>query len=488
MAARTTVDEDTRVDWNKFFGQDVQPVGSVETTVKAILACVVAGLPVVLEGSPGIGKSEMMKALAHAMDAEVLTLYLGEMASDEFAGFPRDDAQHPEENVTVLSEPPWLTRLRRDLGVDINGNYVSPEAEARAKKVVIFLDEINQGDPSVQKTAARMLHEREVGLSKLPPQVIGFIGACNPVEQGIDAYLFSGPFTTRIAYMKMPLDEDRIIEGFLQGGEFAEIKVPRFNEKMIEEINERSKEVMVEYGVFMSQNRKLILLQPKDAESRSQPWANPRQYQAVARAEAACLTMFGKDPDLRPALNIIRKSVIGDVSTRLFETFRYQSTLDNVEDILKDPYSMRIPESPSARIALAHFIAISTRRFRRDMKKSGLRTTEKKKEYTKLLGNAMIAVDRLSSITQGWDGMIPAIGILAKDTSMIGNYNELTELLPILESLSLQQKMGEVIRKYFPTEAENVFNGPMGPDLSGLEEPELEAAPSLAPEQIELGV
>lgn len=113
--------------------------------LEALAVAVSAGVPVLLWGSPGTGKTSAVLALGEALEWPVETVIGSIREPSDFAGLPV-----VIDGSVRLSPPAWATRLSAS-GVGL-----------------LFLDELTTAPPAVQAAMLRVVLERVVGDARLP--------------------------------------------------------------------------------------------------------------------------------------------------------------------------------------------------------------------------------------------------------------------------------------------------------------------------------
>jgi len=139
------------------------------TEVKMALECAFnARLPVMLWGSPGIGKSEIVKQVAKKNNRPVFDIRLALLDPTDLRGIP---FYNPERKTAE-----WATASI--LPQDPNSN------------AIIFLDEINAAPPVIQAAAYQLVLDRRIGDYTLP-EGVDIVAAGN--REGDKAVTFKMP-------------------------------------------------------------------------------------------------------------------------------------------------------------------------------------------------------------------------------------------------------------------------------------------------------
>lgn len=123
-------------------------------------------VPLFIEGKPGGGKTEQIRAFAKAMEKKLghpfplVTLQLSAMDETDLAGMPSLDET---TGATVWSRPAWVDELQ-------GGG-------------ILFLDEINCGRKSVMDTALTLVQNRFLPGNKATlPETVMILAAYNPAD------------------------------------------------------------------------------------------------------------------------------------------------------------------------------------------------------------------------------------------------------------------------------------------------------------------
>jgi hypothetical protein len=154
--------------------------------VKTILpAYIAARIPVMLWGSPGVGKSD----LVHSMGLPVIDLRLSQLDAVDLRGLPR-----VENGQTTWCPPDFLP--------------TSGEG-------ILFLDELNQADRSVQAAAYQLILDRRVGNYELPPGWT-IVAAGNRLSDAALANPLSSALKNRMAHIEVETTLEDWVEWALQ--------------------------------------------------------------------------------------------------------------------------------------------------------------------------------------------------------------------------------------------------------------------------------
>lgn len=148
---------------------------------KSITALVEQKIPTFLWGSPGIGKSSIVKQIASKKDIAFIDLRLALMDPTDLKGIPFYD----KESHTALWAPPAF--------LPKNGSGI------------LFLDELNSAPPSVQASAYQLILDRKVGEYILPDGWAIVAAGNRDSDRGL-TYRMPSPLANRFVHFEMDID------------------------------------------------------------------------------------------------------------------------------------------------------------------------------------------------------------------------------------------------------------------------------------------
>ena len=150
------------------------------------------GVPVLLWGRPGVGKSSFIEAL-RTPDLPITTLIASIHDPTDFSGLPV-----LEEGKVRYAVPRWVD--------DFSDSAAG----------VLFLDELSTAPPSVQSALLRVVFERRVGFHPLPTGV-RIVAAANPPDLMVGGWELSPPLRNRFVHLNWDIPTDLYVRSLSDG-------------------------------------------------------------------------------------------------------------------------------------------------------------------------------------------------------------------------------------------------------------------------------
>jgi hypothetical protein len=290
--------------------------------IEALALAVLANLPVLLWGEPGIGKSAVLEQVAAELGAPLETVIASIHEPSDFAGLPviGDDAA---SNGVPMAPPDWAVRL------------------ARAGHGIVFFDELSSAPPAVQAALLRVVLERRVGSLALP-QPVRVVAAANPPSSAADGWHLSPPLANRFLHLNWTHDPRTVARGM--AGTWPSVPVPQVDSARVPSAVARARGTI---SGFLTARPGLAHHLPSDAESRGRAWPSPRTWEMALRLLATGYATAASPEALAAALI----GAVGDGAGIELVSYTEQLDLPDPDRVLADPGSFALPERGDRQLA-----------------------------------------------------------------------------------------------------------------------------------------
>ena len=282
-------------------------------TLEALQILVGCGVPALLWGDPGTGKTETIEKLACDAGAHVETVIASLHDPTDFGGLP------VLTDGGVMFEPPaWARRV---------ADHDGPS--------VVFFDEVNTAAPSTQNALMKVVLSGMVGQFSLGDDVT-FVAAANPPEQNPGAWDLSLPLANRFAHLDWPLSFEEYRDGVHEG-----FPVPSPVKVDDGDTAKASWWRAMQLG-YLARRSEALCSPPADDSEGSRGWPSPRSWdRAVTVLAAAESVGHSRDSDV---MLLLAEALLGAGTAVEFVAFARDADLPDPEALLADPESFRLPE------------------------------------------------------------------------------------------------------------------------------------------------
>jgi len=261
------------------------------------------GIPTLIWGLPGAGKTAILNQLGTEMGLRVETVILSIRDPSDVAGLP---VIRPEG--VVHEAPIWAKNIMKGDGG------------------IVFLDELNTAPPSTQAAGLRVINDRVVGDCILPANA-RMIAATNPIDSSAGGWELAPPLANRFCHInyKGP-SVDEWTNWLLSGSKTTNELIPnKFEGKDWDNAFAKAKGLVAS---FLRRNPvHLGPTIPEASEKQSRGWPSPRSWEMATRIFAACSLL---EVDYSEML----EGTIGEGVTKEFCSWAYYNDLPNPSDLI----------------------------------------------------------------------------------------------------------------------------------------------------------
>ncbi len=233
------------------------------------------GAPMLLWGSPGIGKSDRVRVASHSIGLDVAELFLSTALPEDLSGI-----RMPDGKGGAFTDFPHL-------GI----NRIT-----KARAGVIFVDELTCARPAVQGAGLSLVRDRILANEHLPGGV-RVIGAANPPEEAAGGWPLALPMANRFIHFQMPKPSPTEWAAWCIGNDDCEVIQLSDGENDIRhawpDLFPRYKGLFA--GFIQARGADLLLKVPADGHAdRGRAWPSPRMW-AMARNTACACAALGRE-------------------------------------------------------------------------------------------------------------------------------------------------------------------------------------------------
>jgi len=203
----------------------------------ALDKCSTVQLPVMMWGSPGIGKSALVKQVGVSQQRPVFDVRLALLDPTDLRGIP---FYNPDTNTAEWAQASILPQVGgKDLVVEIKKD--GKEVFGKQENAILFLDEINAAPPVVQAAAYQLVLDRRIGDYILPDNV-SLIAAGNREGDKAVTFKMPTPLLNRFIHLEFEVEfEDWHEWAVLHGVEADIVGFLNFQKSKLNQFDAQSK-------------------------------------------------------------------------------------------------------------------------------------------------------------------------------------------------------------------------------------------------------
>lgn len=268
--------------------------------------------PVMLHGSPGVGKSDVVRQVARKRDFQMIDLRLSQLDPVDLRGVPSVDTA---QKMTTWNAPDFLPR---------------------AGAGILFLDEINSAAQATQAAAYQLVLDRRLGDYVVPPDW-SIVAAGNRSTDRAIVNAMSTALKNRFVHLNYEVNNDDWCEWALNSGiDVAVLGFIRFRPMLLNEFEQRND----------SKQERDRLARLKDAQA----FATPRSWEFMSR-------IVKQAPN--PAIEYeLYTGTVGEGAAAEFMGYmKHYRNLPNLDALLMSPDRANVPDNPATLYALATGLA-----------------------------------------------------------------------------------------------------------------------------------
>lgn len=283
------------------------PISVTIQRAKTLVEYIVrAGLVAMIKGSPGIGKSAIVKAIAKDHNLKMIDLRLAQCDPTDLLGFPHINTEGTKASYVPMNTFP------------IEGDKIPNGYDGW----LLFLDEMNAADRGVQKAAYKLILDRQIGEFNLHKKV-AIVAAGNLDTDNAIVEELSTALQSRLIHITVKSDADSWLVWALKAGiDHRILSFIRFKPGNLNTFN-------------------------PDNDDGQDTYACERTWEFAHQLLSTKIET--EDPDLLPLLN----GTLSEGISREFISFlRIYKDLPTMKEILTNPKNIEIPDQPSTLYAL----------------------------------------------------------------------------------------------------------------------------------------
>jgi len=158
---------------------------NIETAITQIGKAIEKGISVYIHGSPGIGKSDMIRQIAHARKERLIVLHAAQLEPIDMRGLPT-----LQEGMTK-----WIT----------------PSFFPKGGEGIFFLDEISSAAPAMQAALFQFILDKRIGDYHLPAGWKIVAAGNLDTDRGV-TYKMSTPLASRFLHINLEVNNDKWLD------------------------------------------------------------------------------------------------------------------------------------------------------------------------------------------------------------------------------------------------------------------------------------
>ena len=284
-------------------------LAAAEPLIKHVIS---SGLVPMIHGSPAIGKSDIVRKIAHDGNLELIDVRLSTYDPTDMNGLPFFNRESGKAEYSPMETFPLATDKL-------------PEGK---KGWLIFLDELPSASHAVQAAAFKLILDRMVGCNKLHPRAF-MVAAGNTEDDGAIVNALPTPLQSRLINFKVVAEFKSWLKWALQNN--------------------------LDYRIAAYLQFDTESFHAFDANHDDMTFASPRTWMFLSKM------LGGKYPVTTETLPLIAGTVSEAVGRKFVAFVKQYESLTTMEQIVKNPQGAKMPgDNPSVIYAIAGMIGGQT--------------------------------------------------------------------------------------------------------------------------------
>jgi len=283
------------------------------------------GLPTILWGAPGIGKSDIIEAVGRSTELDVHTVYPACLRPDDIGSVIVPDGKGGVQS--VLCEPALRAVQHKD-------------------EAILFIDEMSGGYAAVQGALMNVILQRRVGDVRLSPN-IRILAAANPPESSSGGWELTAPNANRFCHFEWQTPSPSAWAQWLLTRNGVAIPAkPTLD--VAEWMGHYDMEARI-LGQFIKGASSYLHNMPAEGSpQRGRAWPSPRSWVSALHARVTAKTLDAPSD----VADLILEGCVGTTATAAYLTYCSKLDLPSPEQVLAGHWKYDPIRSDIAYLAL----------------------------------------------------------------------------------------------------------------------------------------
>lgn len=301
--------------------------------IKAVSTILEAHLVPMITGSPGIGKSDIIRSVAKTYNLFVIDMRLSQCDPTDMLGFPTHDGARmtyaPPIHFPLVGDSLPVKTWKNMVGED--GNPIVAEGRPMRSPDqtydgwLLFLDEFSSAPKAVQAAAYKLVLDRQVGEHHLHERCM-MVCAGNKASDNAIVNPMSTAMQSRMIHLEMEAD----VKAWIEWGAANKI----------------------DHRVLSFVQQRPELLHKFDPNHDDKTFACPRTW-----AFASKLIMHMPEVDTVAMQPILAGTISAGIAAEFLAHLRFYSELPSMDEILAKPLDVPIKDEPALYYAIGFMVA-----------------------------------------------------------------------------------------------------------------------------------